>query len=691
MANAAPMVIDLGTQDLSTTPAIRTPTQIPQHLPKFYLYTQKGPTTPQLVVGAERSLMYGVNSFDLRSPWANHATVFANGVNDQGNACMIQRVVPNDAGPNSNMLLWLDVLPCPVDLYQRNTDGSITIVNGAPVVTGTTQGYKVKWVVTHYNTVQSLNNNFGRAAITAGDQVYTQGATSVQSQRYPIYGFKGAFIGGYGNLCGLRIWAPTKLTSTAMPTKLMAKERAYPYNVQFIRQTDPNTTPVIVPTIFADQFTTVVSKEATIDPSTNKEIFIGTVLLNNYQNLTDTLYPPVYGDFSTMEIYQNNVDLLLGLFHQAEAPHIDIWSDFSAAVTDKHLFNFVSGTSSEGVLYHSYQFVDASNAVRLTEYTNIFADGGQDGTMTDANFAVLVGQQLDRYIDPNDPLQEDAVHVESVFYDSGFPLEIKYKLASFIAARKDTFVHLSPHDVNERIMNASEEHSIAIALRTRLQMYPESSHFGTPVMRAMITGRCAKIRNSLYKKYLPLTYEIAIMSAKYMGAGNGRWKQGSNFDGAPGHIVTTMYDISIPWVPATVRNQNWDVGLNWVQQYDRELFFFPSYKTVYTDDTSVLNSYLTAIAICQLVKITHAAWREYAGVSHLTNDQLIERVNNFIKNRTSGRFDERFVIVPATVVTDEDAQRGYSYTSVIKIYSANMKTVMTAYIEAHRLDSITTA
>jgi len=184
--------------------------------------------------------------------------------------------------------------------------------------------------------------------------------------------------------------------------------------------------------------------------------------------------------------------------------------------------------------------------------------------------------------------------IESIIYDTGFPLATKYALCAFIAQRKDTFVVLSTHDVYDSILTASEEHSLAIALRTRLQMYPESDYFGTPVMRGMIVGRSARLRNSQYTKHLPLSAEIAIKSARYMGAGIGRWKNGSHFDGAPGSVVDFMYDINITWVPTAVRNRNWDVGLNWVQSYDRRSYFFPALKTVYDNDTSVLNSYFTA-------------------------------------------------------------------------------------------------
>ena len=173
-----------------------------------------------------------------------------------------------------------------------------------------------------------------------------------------------------------------------------------------------------------------------------------------------------------------------------------------------------------------------------------------------------------------------------------------------------------------------------------------------------------------------------------MGAANGAWKSGSNFDGAPGSILQYMVNPTISWLPGTVRNKAWSVGLNWVQSFDRRSIFFPALKTVCDNDTSVLNSYFTAMAICQLNKVAHAAWRQFSGVSSLTNIQLATKTNEYISNAVLGKFDNRFVIQPAAFFTDMDVARGYSWTVPIKIYANNMKTVMTTYTQAYRMSDL---
>ncbi len=149
IVNAAPMAIMLGTEDLSTRQVTAVGEEIPQHLPKVYLFAKKGPTTPQLVVGSSRTLMYGEDSFDLRSPYATHATVLSNTVNAQGNAQMIERLKPADANPPASIRLSLDVLETLLPEYERNTDGSYKLnVAGEKIETGQTiAGFKSKWVL----------------------------------------------------------------------------------------------------------------------------------------------------------------------------------------------------------------------------------------------------------------------------------------------------------------------------------------------------------------------------------------------------------------------------------------------------------------------------------------------------------------------------------------------------------------
>lgn len=685
--NAAPQVTLLGTDDKSTKQVPRVAESVPQHLAKTYIFAQRGPEEPMLVSGAALTTTFGEDTFDENSPYFNHASMLVKVLNRTGTAQMVQRLVPPDAGPKANLVLSLDVLKTQVEDYERNEDGSIKYDQlGQPVVIGVIPGYKVKWVATNYDTEEGLRD-INNISIGNGDQVDPE--TNTQSKRYPIMAAVANFKGSSYNNSGIRLWAPTIKSSQTMLTAMMEKERAYPYNLAVITRPNAGATATVKPTLMTDSNITITFKKDVVDPSTTKRLYIGERFLSEYQDLESTGVTKQYGEFGELYVYNDNIKRLLTEFYEAERPYIDEFSDFTGEgpEVEKDLFNFVSGVSSYAVPYHSFQFVDSINSVRLTEYTNIFAGGGSDGTMNNEVHADLAIAQFRRYLDQNDPVQETAINVESIFYDSGYPLRAKKAMCSVIAFRRDTQVVLSTYDVTDRVLTQSEEYSLAVALRTYLTMYPESEYFGTPTARGVIIGRSAKLRGAVKEnERYPLTFELAIKAAQYMGAADGKWKNGFNFDGAPGSIVENMYDVSETWVPVTVRNRNWDVGLNWVQAYDRKSVFFPAIKTVYNNDTSVLNSFITMACICTLNKELQAVWREFSGVTNLTNAQLAERVNDSFNKRIKDRFDDRFIIIPETGFTDNDLIRGYSWTTPVKIYAPNMKTFMTSYVQAYRLD-----
>lgn len=700
IVNAAPMTQMLGTQDLSTRALVPEAEVLPQHLPKVYIYSKKGPTTPQLVAGGSRSQMYGEDSFDLRMPWTTHATVLSNLLNAQGNAQIIQRIKPTDSGPAASIRLYLDVLQTAIQTYERNFDGTLKLdIDGRAIAVGDPiNGYKVKWVtknvpaparnVDNQGNVFYDQDNFGEEQVMPGDQVGGGG----QSLRYPIMDIRVSDFGAYGNDIGLRIWAPTSSSTMPIDTRILDNEKVYPFRMACVSRTNSLSTARLTAAASGDQFVNVCFKPNVIDRNTDSEMYVGDIFLNAYQDILNPNQPPKFGPFGELHLYDVNVDELVRMFYVAEQPYFDSFSDFKSEPGEAHRFNFLTGTSSSGVAYQSYQIVtNTVDGFRFSDSSTIFAKGGDDGTMNEILFAESVTQEVLEYANPDSPLQDTARYPESIFYDSGFPLTTKYALCSFIAQRKDTSVVLSTHDVLGLPLTASQESSLAIALRTRLQMYPESEFYGTPTMRGMIVGRCGTLLNSQYRKKLPLTLEIATKAAIYMGAGNGKWRSGSNFDQAPANEVTMFTDVNVSFTPATVRNKDWDNGLVWVESYSRRSLYFPALKTVYDNDTSVLNSFFTMMACVELEKIGMRAHRRFSGVSSLSNGQLIQRVNDFVDENTIGRFDGRFVIVPDAYFTAADIARGYSFGLRIKIYAAGMKTVLSLTIQSYRIEDLATA
>lgn len=692
--SGAPGLVNYGVKDDSSLPYTRSAVPLPQHLPKFFIYAQKGPSIfdkypEQLLVGNERNLMYGDDTFVEGSKYFNHQTVFSNGVNAQGNTGMYVRMLGKNHGPKPTAQLSLDVLPCKIDVYKRYADGSLELdAAGDPKLTGAqVDGYRVKFVVSSISTLAG-ETDFGQRDPSQGDQV--DAVSGVQSTRYPIMDFQHSFYGEDGNLSGFRLWGQTLDNTGSLPTKMMSSERAYPLNFGIVRKNAKTGNVKFQETIFGEQFMTVTLKPGVVDPLTNKKIGITDRAVKEYQNLTDTRYPMAWGEFGKMVVYQDNINMLVQMFHAAEAAAgLENWHDFDDVETDKFLFNIFTGVNTSGAPYNSFIYVESPDSVRFSANTNVFLQGGTDGEMTNDNFADSVSEYMDRYSNPNDELMDDAYHVESHIYDTGFPLDTKYNLIKFISERKDTFVQLVPYTDGERTLTSAEEYSIAASLMARIALYPESTYFGTPVYRAMVTGCSGKIRGMADERDYPALYEIAVKSAKYMGASNGIFKSNERFEGYPGHIVDSMYDLSIRFIPDSIRVRNWDIGLNWLARFDREQYYFPALKTVYNEDTSVLTGYIFACVMLTVNKALSKCQRVFSGRSDLTPAQFTTKVNEWLTEELRGRFDNRVTIIPRAQFTSMDEIRNYSWTVPVDVGGEGMKTVMTAYAVARRRADLT--
>jgi hypothetical protein len=687
IVNGAPMTIALGTNDRSRRAPVYEPETLPSHLAKIYLYTAEGPLTPELCVGNGRNRLYGDDSFDLRKPYANHATVLCNTINAAPNAMIIQRVKPKDAPPPANVRILLDVLKTKVPEYERNADGSIKRdALSQPVKTGNTiDGYRCKWV-----REQIPADQFGLGEIKAGDQVDT--ATQTQSVRLPWQDLEVANFGKYGNNCGFRMWAPTAKSNNPVSEVLLKKCKTYPVRFAFVRRADEQSSPKIVENNYGEQSMEFVFKPDVISPAKDEVVSLGSELVSYYQDLSNKNgLPPKFAPFGRIHLYDDIIADALGDFYSAEQSYADAESDFKGEDGEEFLFNAVGGVSSQNIPYHSFELVsDGADAVRFTGNFNILATGGGDGTMNDAEFGKLVAEEISEYGNINSPVQALASNPESIFYDSGFPMETKYALCNFIGIRKDTFVVLSTYVVGTPAPSASDESALAITLRTRLQAYPESDYFGTETMRGTVSCRCGKLVDKKYRGLLPLSIEIAHKMAKYMGAGNGVWDSQEAFD-QDGKNQVELFEpksVNVTFTPAPVKNKDWTNGLIWVEAYRLRSLYYPAMKTIYSDDSSVLTGLITVMCTVELQKIGDRCRIFLSGNQKLSNAQIKQRGEKFVEDAVNGRFDGRFVIVPEIFFTDADLARAYSWSMRIKQYAPNMKTVGQIAVESYRLEDI---
>ena len=735
--NGAPRVLSLGAEDTTRRLILKQAIPTPQHFPKQFIFGADGPLTPEPCDQDKAALLYGADTFNVKNPYYNHSTNHALGMVAKGNTIMYQRVVPPNAGPRANVTIWADVLPADIPQYVRNADGSkaldgldepIQKMVGSLGVTA--PGFKIKFVRS-VETVKTSDTDptplgFGIKTYRTGsqtgpgmvnvptprvdavtgapvldaagvqiiDQVPTLG--TITSQLVPVYELEVPFQTVKGNNRGHRLMPIVTENDSTFIDRFIAKNRALPYSMQSISRATATSSSVIEKTLFGEAEVIVSFNKDAVDPVTDESLYAADVFVQAYQNLLDARYETVYGPFGRMHVYQNNIDTLLGQLHAAEVPLIVTSDplnpneinynkyDFTSSPNDKYLYNMFTGKSTKGYEYKSLMFVNTgADIVQFGPSTNIYCAGGSDGTMDNATFDALVEQEMDRYLDPSDPVQNAAWHNESIFYDSGVGVSAKLKMLNAMALRKDIKVILGTYVDGEPVLTIAQEIARATTLRQAARQFVESTYFGTPTCRAEIYPYSGLVRGSSYKKRVSTTYDIGSIFANYMGASNGKWKSSGDPEGqyAGGNIVRTIYDIRHVWIPDTTRNRYWDIGLNFVLTEDRETFFWPAYKTVYDDDSSPLNNSLNTMALCTLNKKSQGVWRAFTGVSKFDNPQFLRKVNEYFSKSVEGIFDGRYEIVPDATKTEADLRRRFSWTLPVKMTCRDTNTVMTTYVQ----------
>lgn len=689
--NATPQVIPLGTRDFSNRLVPIRPLNIPQHLPKLYIYAEKGPEGPYYVSDTSNIVdLYGARTFDPDQPYFTHQTAFLQAIFGQGNACVVHRIVPSDARVAYITLAIAidDQDQTNVTYYARNADGSFD--TSSSIATNGVER-RVRWLVGISQTPPSATPS-----------------TSNNITTYPILSIRARFPGSYANRYAIRLYPVYNRddSNVPFPSEVLDDGNNFPYVFELVRRNDDGTVRPVINRLgaFITQF---AFEENFRHPTTRAYLGFERVLSDYY---IDT---PVESDSATIgsvTVYRNNLNTVLDILRNVMYSALSIVGtdprtdqNLYQAVTPndpyRYLVNIIGLSNSDGSPYYGVRFftlaelgsdypTSSYEPITLTPSTNVYLRQGFDGTMSYTSFEGAILADLDNYSDPASPYMDMVRHPESVLYDSGFTLPVKEEMCKFISRRKDTVVILSTYVVGSSSNSLSNQISVGQILKTRLELYPESISFGTPVMRGVLVVGSGVPLSGNYRERLPLTYEIAIKAARYMGASNGMWRNGYLFDRSPNNVINEMGDIDIDWLPATTRNDLWRNGMNFALRYSVNTSFFPALQTIYPDDTSVLNSFFTMMAISYLNKVSYAAWREFTGSISLTNAQLEERVNDFVRENTKDKFDGLFVIRPEATVTELDALRGYSWTLPIKIYANNMKTVMTTYIEAYRMTDL---
>lgn len=574
------------------------------------------------------------------------------------------------------------------------------------------------------------------------------GAGGAQEHVYPIFDLEVSHFGSYGNNLGVRIYAPNMNSSVRPDMRFFENTAARPYRIEFIKRKNKRSSATTVSNLYGESTTDFVFKPGQVNPLlANENMYIGARVLDQYRNL-DTTGGRVetYGPFNRIRVYDENINHILSVLYQREKEADDKAEETAEAeiqklnekaaqgnkvfdttqylpggsmgrrlmtaingvddITDlsnelKWQLDILTGYSIYGHPYRTIKVLDIRQDGKvLDENTEHWATGGSDGTMGNEVYNDLVSRELRAFDDVSNVMLDLARYPFSVFYDTGYPMDVKEDILTIIRARKDVSVALATHAVTigagartDGVPGVTEldrttESAVVRHLYGMATAFPESEVYNTGACRANIIMQCGTIIGNQWKGKAPMTYELAMKRAQYMGQANGKMKPGYGYDQDGIKQLQYMKEVNNPFVPYTAREINWTHGATWAQYYDRNTMFFPAVRTVYRDETSVLLSDINMLIATDLEKVCFRVWRRLVGNAKLTNEQFAARSDQYILEDTEGRYDSRVVIKPYTYYTVGDEQRGYSWHCEIHMYANNMKTVGVMTVVTHRMEDL---
>ena len=306
---------------------------------------------------------------------------------------------------------------------------------------------------------------------------------------------------------------------------------------------------------------------------------------------------------------------------------------------------------------------------------------------------------LDSLVEGN-PFTDMAKYPYTCVVDTGFTYKTKLALRPLMDIRRDIWCMVSCFTVAEYytapdgttyfdyVPRQTESQILAMGakLRSAFGLYPESYKYGTSAVRAIIVKNAGVINNHPYKSRRSVGIGILKLLARFMGGSDGNWNAEYAIDSETNRVLRGWSEIDGMSVSPDSKQSGTESGLTYLEQYDTKNVFFPYYRTIYPDQTSVLADFVTMLACCELERLGAEAWRRNGSLP-ISIDKRREKSTTFILTNARNKFGDRFEFS----VSVEDDKSGLSATDiVVSIYANKTKISNTYTIEALRADALVT-
>jgi len=679
--NGMPLNNKEGMLDNSVPELVRTPTGDPIHKPLIFTFAARGVDNEAFPLYGNNALdLLGRNVFDLRGPYATFNTPYQAMFNANGNECMYQRLVPDDAAI-ATYRLYADVLATKVPVYER--------INGKVQYDGAGKAKVASQADGILVVLRSLKINANDAAFGAAeiiDGTLTNATTSAKSKMYPLFDFKAPYAGDDCNGFGFKLVPLNEKSSPSLSAAYQQTVGARVYTMQWFETLAGVTSPVVWKTLTSVSSINFSFKPDAYYQPMRTQLDVDVVIPEAYRKTTpDVGELPHYGPFEAFHVYHEELKAVLDLAHAAVSA-----ANPSAAPSDPYLIDLFGGMDLIGQPYDGFQLNPVTETGKTVfSATNIhYLQGGSDGTMGNDAYDELVRREMLMFPDGGKVSYDNELKYSlGCFWDSGFSFDTKAACVNFIGKSRNTFLALCTHVYDQGRNDLQTEESAKVALIELITSVPESAKYGTPSARGIVTGQTALIRNSSYKKPVPMNYTLANMFSKYLGASEGRADPAHRFSRGELTVISDLTDLSMPWKGNDVYASDWDVSLITARSYDYYRLFIPAIQSIYDEERSVLNNALFNFIMTYAYRVSDRVWADMSGESRLTRDEIAKEINSRIIERLNGRLDGIADITPNAYFTAEDVANGYSVTLDLLAYGGVLLTQVNTTIKVYRREN----
>lgn len=665
ISNGAPRFILNGIRDDSVLAPVAVPEVYPQHLPHVYLLAERGSLDPQLIDPTLLTTLYGSSTFNHLSKFFTMGSAFANIFSAAANTLIVQRVIPADAVKPALFTLGIELVADKLKDYVRDEDGNVVKdEDGNPTYEATTTDGLLGRLVINRDSAKAVGTSEKRKG-------QMMSSTGVQADYYPLLELEVSTPGAYGNNVGLSLWAPTTKSTDPLNSSVAVDQLSQLYRLRFYERPNAQTTAVTKLTQDRASSINFAFRKDVVDTSTDTKYGLA-LRLKDYANSGDDNTSPMPGPMDGLYVYQDNLDAVLTQIFAAEQP---VNTGLLRGNGEEHQINFIGGVDFYNRPYYTFRLQGAADGgTNLNDTAIYYAEGGTDGTLSgvDANgkaitptsvYDALCKTQFDNYGDLEGiEMLDDARYPVSAYWDAGFSLETKKSMISLLGKRKDIVVYVGTYISGGPRLSSLEQRSMGASLRSYAMLFPESTLYGTSTCRAVFFMQSGQLASEDSDDFYPHLLDHAYKRSRYAGAADGILKNAFAYDAAENNKVQLMKNMDALWEPNEVRNNEWGLGLNYAQTYNRKQAYVPHVQTVFDTEASVLRDEI-ALTICvDIEKMCQQAYRMLGVDTRRTTAQTLSELNRILENLCKDRYDNRVVISVNSfrTIADQNSRVRYS-------------------------------